>query len=543
VSFPHRTTDSEVQDRRLRVLLVLVVVFSALQILTFDYGRDQGIYAMVARTVLDGGMPYRDAFDFKPPGIYLIYALARALFGPQEWGIRALEVVGLFAMVLAQKSLAARWWRDPTIGWIAAALTGLVHAQLDFWHTAQPETFGGMLSILGVWLACPQERFPTPASIRTTATWRYFAAGLAFGAAGLLKPPLAGGGAVLALWAAWVLRTRGRSWWACLVPVAAVLVGGVLPFAACLGWFQARSALPALYETLFLFTPHYTEIGWRDRALGGMLYQSFTEWLTYYCSLVTVGLFLGLATWRTAWRREGVSLCVGMIAVQLLGVALQGKFFPYHYAAVWPFTALVAALGWFEAWRLARARGGRAIGGLLLAIGLCATLRTAAKDVPESWWRRAARRVRLLAGGWRERETIDGLASVADVSAGGNRKVADELRRRVPAGGSAYIWGFEPIIYDLANVRAASRYIYNVPQRVAWASAPSRQELMCELYAARPEAIVVASGDVFPMVTGNAIGSSDVMERDFPELKSLLAKDYRKLSRIDDFDIYLRGAE
>jgi hypothetical protein len=529
-------------SHRLRWLSGAVIAFSCLQIASFDYGRDQGIYALVARTVTEGGMPYRDAFDFKPPGIYLVYALARALSGNAQWGIRALEVAGLCAMIVAMVSLAERWWGERNIGWLAGALAALVHAQLDFWHTAQPETFGGMLSVGAVWLSCPAVRSEVPVDLRRVESWRYFAAGALFGVAGLLKPPLAGGGAVLAVWAAWPALRRldlGEA----LRPVALVLVGGAAPFAACLAWFAAKGALPALRETLFEFTPHYTEISWRERTLLGMLYQSVTEWLVNYCSLVSVGLVLGLAMWRSAWRRPAIGLVAGIVAVQLVGIALQAKFFPYHYAGVWPFTALLAALGWWQAWRWAVSRGRRAAVGVTLLALLCVSLRTAAKDVPENWWRRAARRVRLLAGGWRDRPTIDGLASVADVSAGGNRLVAAELARRVPVGGSAYIWGFEPIIYDLAGVRFASRYVYNVPQRVEWAAAASRAELMCELYAQRPDVIVVASGDVFPMVTGNAIGSADVLEKDFPPLRDLLARDYHKLERIDDFDIYLRADE
>ncbi|HTN87681.1 MAG TPA: glycosyltransferase family 39 protein, partial [Sorangium sp.] len=132
------------------------IAFLLLQILTYGYGRDQGIYAIVARAVLDGGMPYRDAFDFKPPGIFLIYALARALFGPAQWGIRALEVLGLAGMCLAMVSLAGRAFGDRRVGVVAAALAVLVHAQLDFWHTAQPESFGGMLTVLALLTATPR---------------------------------------------------------------------------------------------------------------------------------------------------------------------------------------------------------------------------------------------------------------------------------------------------------------------------------------------------------------------------------------------------
>jgi hypothetical protein len=320
-----------------------------------------------------------------------------------------------------------------------------------------------------------------------------------------------------------------------------VFVGGVLPIAACLAWFAARGALRDLHETLFVFTPHYTELSWRDRTLRGMLYQSLTEWLVNYSSVVTIGLGLGLATCKSAWRRPLLPLLVAIVAVHIVGVALQGKFFPYHYGATWPFTALLAGLGWNELWGWARERGWAMRLGFAVILIAASTLRTATKDLADSFWTRAGRRLGLLAGGWKDDVAIDGLASVADVNAAGNRKVAEFLRSHVPPGGSAYVWGFEPVVYDLAGVRAASRYIYNVPQRVAWAAEPSRRELMCELRANRPEVIVVASGDVFPVVTDNVFGSDHVLAHEFTELRALLGGAYRKHTRIDDFDLYVRA--
>src|SRR5271156_753947 len=73
-----------VAERALFVVAGLVIATSMGLVLTFDYGRDQAIYAVVAREVLAGGAPYRAAFDFKPPGIFSPFAAARMLFGPTE---------------------------------------------------------------------------------------------------------------------------------------------------------------------------------------------------------------------------------------------------------------------------------------------------------------------------------------------------------------------------------------------------------------------------------------------------------------------------
>ncbi len=506
-------------DRALIAVCALVIGLSCALILTFDHGRDQGIYALVARTILEGGLPYRDAWDFKPPGIYFVYALARAAFGAGAHAIRIVEVAGLLATLAAMVLLARRFWGDWRVGLGAAAMSALVHAQLDFWHTAQPETFGGMLTIAALAVG----------AMRQPRGWRLLIAGALFGIAALMKPPLGGGGLVLALWAAH--RAEHRKW----LPVAWVGLGGVLSVAACALWFALGSGLDALYQALFVFTPHYTAIGWSGTGtIFTMLYHAASEWLTLYSSLLCAGLLLALAGYPAMARREAIGLLLGIIALQLVGVALQGKFFAYHYGAIWPLTALVAALGWARAWRWAAGRR-LALAGVGLAMIAAAALRTATRDVDDGFWLRAWTRL------WdRSPAARDRLASIADVDAAANRRVAHELSRRVAPGQPIYVWGFEPGLYDLADRPAASRYIYNVPQRVAWNAEAARAELMAELGAHPPGAVVIADADPLPLVTGNAATSREVLEQDFAALRGWLTAGYGPLMHVGDFEIWLR---
>ena len=49
--------------------------------------RDEGEYAYIAQRLLEGEVPYRDAFDQKPPATFFVYAAALRLFGPSVEGI------------------------------------------------------------------------------------------------------------------------------------------------------------------------------------------------------------------------------------------------------------------------------------------------------------------------------------------------------------------------------------------------------------------------------------------------------------------------
>lgn len=535
-------------DRALVAACVAVILFSMGMILTYGYGRDQGIYAMVARTILDGGMPYRDAWDFKPPGIFLIYALARGLFGASQSGIRILEVLGLAATVVGMAHLSGRWWGQRRIGLLAGAIAALIHAQLEFWHTAQPETFGGMLTIgalvLGTYLrgASMGNTAETPPAAPISASREAvitILVGAIFGLAGLLKPPLAGGGAVVAIGLAWGAWQRERRVGAALRPIALVAVGGVAPIALCLAWFAAKGALGDLYRVLLVFTPHYTKLGWEGSSLPGMLYFGFTEWLVSYSSVVTVGLLVLLAFRPVRREWPGVAVLAGIIAVHVIGVTMQGKFFPYHYGATWPLTALLVALGFWRVWEAARRRGLPMILAWFAAMALLPCGRTAAKDVPGSYSDRCFERLAMLFDpGATHAERWWNLASVADVSSMANQAVADFVRARAPTDRPILVWGFEPVIYDLADRRPATRYLYNVPQRVSWGRSEARDTLMRDITADPPAVIIVERHDVFPMVTGELLDSADSLPG-FGALRDYLDTRYELATTIEDFDIYV----
>jgi NADH:ubiquinone oxidoreductase subunit 3 (subunit A) len=86
---------SPMQASLLFVLLVALGIFASLPQLPtlIGQGRDSGIFAYTAKVVLDGGVPYRDAWDNKPPMVYYINALAFAVFGVNRWALWIIEII------------------------------------------------------------------------------------------------------------------------------------------------------------------------------------------------------------------------------------------------------------------------------------------------------------------------------------------------------------------------------------------------------------------------------------------------------------------
>src|SRR6478735_1393092 len=443
----------------------LVIALCAIQILTFSFGRDQSIYALVGEGVLHGKMPYRDLWDFKPPGIFLVYALAQGLFGR---------------------------------GTVAA----LIQAELEFWHTAQPEVFGGYLTLAALLLATsaphPRRRF-----------WTWFGTGVLFGIAFLFKPPLGGGAFVCGAYLAKREQQRTDSTPRALLTMGIIGASAVVPILLCAAWFWLRGAWPALHWTLGEFTPGYTALGWHDRQAAGMLYYALEEAFFKFSALAAAGVIaMASITPLHSREREGTYLVLGIIAIQIAGVAMQGKFFPYHYTATLQLIAFLAGLGLYKLWR--RCVGG-GLGGALAFMSFVAvvtSMRTASRDLPQDNSERALMRLRYAfrMAPYKSRDAIDrDLSYVADFNLAADRDVALEVRSRTRSDDPIFVWGFEPAIYWFSERTPSSRFIYDVPQRSEWQKGYARRELLHDLQQRVPAMIVVQHNDVFPSVTGHLL--------------------------------------
>jgi hypothetical protein len=317
----------------------------------------------------------------------------------------------------------------------------------------------------------------------------------------------------------------------------------VLPILVTLAWFAARGGFGALYWTMHDFTPGYTQLGWEGRHAPEMFYYALQEAFFKFSALGTAGVVAAIAISPMHQReREGLFLVLGVIALHITGIAMQGKFFPYHYAATLPLVAFLAGLGCYKLFRRCLAGGPGGVLAFALFMGACVAMRQAVNDLPQDFWERSALRMKYLLrlAPHEGREALDvELAAVADVSLAADRAVARELRARTRPDAPVYVWGFEPVIYWLAARPPATRFIYNVPQRTPWQRERARAELMEDLRRHPPEAIVVQRNDVFPMVTGDTLDSRRALQG-FPALAKLIDDGYELNGTVEDFALFLR---
>ena len=504
------------RDRIRSWAVVVATAFQAFllaNLISFDYGRDQGIYAVVGDAIVRGGAPYKDAWDFKPPAIFFLFAAARSLFGGGHWGIRVIEAAAWATVPLCLARFVERRGGKWLLGFIAGVLATYIEVRAEYWHTGQPESFG---AVLLVWALTLVTR-PRNEAIVDADRWRWLCAGVLFGAAGLLKPPL--GGASVPLLGVW-LAERRRAADASLAAraaaevILATVVGMGLPLLGVVVWFFRRGALGDLVDAIFGFAPHYTSLGSGIGRLPGNLARATWELLTSFSPMLAVSPLVWSPIVPPDVRRQvGLESVAAVAVFPWLGVALQGKFFPYHYEGCLPFVCLCAvsvyaALG---ARLLARGASKLAIGVAVAAVVTGFLVFEQYINPQVHFWDRVAMRGEAIVQPSRRSRLRAAMTSDGDVRTAENDRLSDWLRAAIPAGAPVFIWGFEPVVYDTSGHPAASRYVYDVPQRVPWARDEACRNLGSDLRDKPPAAVAVEREDRFPDVTGNTLDSADAI--------------------------------
>lgn len=526
-------------DAWLRGLSWAVIVFSLAQILVFSFGRDQSIYALLAEGILHGQIPYADLWDFKPPGIYFVYATAFGLFGKTMLAPRLLEVLLVLGAVLGLRRLGETFFDSRTAGIMGGACYALVHAQMDFWHTAQPESYAGPLTVFALVLTAGSWS-------RRVCPWVWLGIGLLFGCAFLLKPPFGGAALACGYYLVSQRRSQGYGLRAAWLPFLWIGGASLLPIALCLLWFKLKGGYPALSWTLFEFAPGYTSLSWTGKGAGSMFFHTMTDGFFQLSSLLGLGVVAIASIHPRAEReREALLLLISVLAFHFVGITIQGKFFQYHFAASTPFIALMAGQGYYKLWR----RMGPGSLSSVLSYGafmlIAATMKLPVNDTPGGFWQRSLVRTQYLLGGGRSlsREDMDErLHYVAGYNLGAARQTALEIAHLTGPQDPIYIWGFEPVIYWLSERTPSSRYIYNVPQRAAWQADRAWQTLWDDLRVRPPALIVTQKLDTMPFVTGSPLDSTDSIPQ-FPRLQRFLSSHYKPVKSVDRFTIWMRQTE
>jgi hypothetical protein len=328
-------------------------------------GGDQFLYSYVAERVLDGGVPYRDAFEQKPPGIFGVYAVMWGVW-PHESVVAAADLVAAALVAWLLVGLGRRMF-DGDAGFGAAALflllgnpgiQGLGGLNLR----AQCETFIALAVTAAIAVAWTS--WNRPGKLLLTGVLCGIAIWLKYNAVVYIVP------AALAS----IISLGGASATARIKAMAWLGAGVLAVLASGLTYFYAFGALGDLWAGTIAYNLAYSSETYRGvgHAIGYVLtlpfHRGMVDGLWF---LGGVGSLVLCLTMRRAARPDIVALA--WVGAAVLSIAINGsRGLPQYFVQAQPALALAAAAGLAVAWRSRRNGAGwriasAAVAGLLAA--------------------------------------------------------------------------------------------------------------------------------------------------------------------------------
>ena len=515
---------------RLVLVAAALLVVLRLPSLVQPMGADQSLYAYVGERMHAGGLPYRDAWDQKPPAIHFVYAGLRSIW--------ASDAIVPFADLAAAAGVAVLLYKlgnfvGPAGSGAAAALVFLLLSNPAFTRIAgirlraQCETFIA-LAVTAAFVVLLKDR-------KGVAGLSALGAGVLFGLAFTFKY----NAAVFAIAGVAVLWLFSRVTFGTLTRLA---IGFSLPPLAFLAIFALGGALRQLYDATIAYNLEYS----------GETYSGLLDVVRYLLTfpverarvdaLWTVG-GAGCLILLAGARADRTRLFpVIWVAAACASIAINGsRSLPQYFVQANPALALAAAWGGVVAWEW--------IHGWLGSFKARYAATAVAAVVVVAVWRvnqfpklveQTVFDARYALGAMSRDDYLSRYDDDRKYSALAAVSLGEYLRSHSAPADRVYVFGFTCAAYVEADRESASRFFWSRPVIAGFNSdrpGYGIEGLLSELDLNRPSVIALQQRDWAPDVEDSA-----TFFMASPKLAGWLQTHYVKADGPEGFDVWLRRA-
>jgi 4-amino-4-deoxy-L-arabinose transferase-like glycosyltransferase len=329
------------QQFRLAVLgLILLTVVIRLPSLFHPQPIDsEGMYSVVANEIVDGGRPYVDAVERKPPLLFWTYAVVFKIVGKYNWV--ALHFVALLWTLCAMGGLymIARELFDCNTGLIAALFYSVFQPWLTWKNLSLDGEMLMNLPIIWAWAI----------AFRRSSSWlrpELLAAGALLSAAFLLKQPAAIAAVPLGIYLLLPSYRASRT----LTRTNSIIHAAMLTA----GFFVTLGLVTiVLWKQGILCDAFYWTIA--DHDIPHVFWQKgMVHTLAFLgvCLPLVIGALMTCRDKRETWagRTAERTALFGLLAASAIGAAAGARFYQHYYVQLIPPLTLLAAPYYARLW-------------------------------------------------------------------------------------------------------------------------------------------------------------------------------------------------
>src|SRR5881394_961067 len=300
---------------------------------------DEAGYSVIANEIVDGGRPYIDAVDRKPPLLFWTYAAAFKIAGEYNWiALHMLSLIWTLATIAGLYVIAKQLF-DRETGLIAA----LFYSVFQPWWSFKNLAFNGemVMNLAIVWAWAIALRHSS-SRLRP----ELFLAGMLLCAAFLLKQPAAIAAVPLGIYLLLPSYRASRSLTRTnSITQAAMLTTG---FFAALGVVTIVLWKQGILGDAFYWTiadhdvPH---VFWQKAIVSTLIFLAA-------CLPLVIGAILACQRENEIWagRAPERMALLGLLAASAIGAAAGARFYPHYYVQLIPPLALLAAPYYARLW-------------------------------------------------------------------------------------------------------------------------------------------------------------------------------------------------